>query len=216
MTKTSILLVGFFSVSSLLALGCGDETGGDTTSSGTSSSSGESSSSSSSGAGGAGGGGMMTAAEKYCANMKANCTGANAQYPNDASCAAAAAAVPAGMDADMAGNTLGCRVYHSGAAASDAATHCPHAGPGGDGACGSICEGFCDIAVKTCATEWPDKAACMTACAAFPAAGMKYNTSFTAGNTVECRLYHLSVAATDAASATTHCPHTKVDSSTCM
>jgi hypothetical protein len=56
----------------------------------------------------------------------------------------------------------------------------------------------------------------MTACAAIPSNGMKYNTSFTSGNTIECRLYHLSVAASDAASATTHCPHTSVVSSQCM
>lgn len=108
----------------------------------------------------------------------------------------------------MSGDTLGCRAYHAGAAKADGALHCPHAGPSGDGACGMTCDGFCDIAVATCKTEWPDKTACMTACAALPKAGMKYNTSMTAGNTIECRLYHLSVAATDAASAGTHCPHT--------
>lgn len=218
MTRTNILLLGLsLSVSSLLAIGCEETETGDTTSSSSSASSGESSSSSSSsGAGGAGGGTQMTAAEKYCANMKSNCTGANAQYPNDASCAAAAAAFPAGMDSDMAGNTVGCRLYHSGAAMADPMTHCAHAGPSGDGACGTICEGFCDFAVKTCATEWPDKTACMTACAALPDAMGSYNTSFTAGNSIECRLYHLSVAATDAASATTHCPHTAAISSTCQ
>jgi hypothetical protein len=214
MTKTSILLVAsLLSVSSLFALGCEETETGDTTGSGSSSSSsGDTSSSSSSSSSS---GGAMTPAEKYCANMKNNCTGANAQYPSDASCAAAAAALPAGMDSDMAGNTLGCRVYHSGAAMGDPATHCAHAGPSGDGACGDVCEGFCDIAVKTCATQWPDKTACLATCATFANDPGSYNTSFTAGNTVECRLYHLSVAATDAASATTHCPHTELLSDTC-
>jgi hypothetical protein len=38
----------------------------------------------------------------------------------------------------MAGNNLNCRIYHGGAPAMMApGTHCPHAGPSGDGVCGS-------------------------------------------------------------------------------
>jgi len=157
----------------------------------------------------------MSAAAKYCADIQAKCTAANQQWPDAKSCENAAAAFPPGTAADMSGDTLGCRAYHASVAGSDAALHCPHAGPSGDGACGMTCDAFCDIAVKTCVTEWPDKTACMTACAAIPSAGMKYNTSFTSGNTIECRLYHLSVAATDSASAASHCPHTAAVSSVC-
>jgi hypothetical protein len=83
--------------------------------------------------------------------------------------------------------------------------------------CGAtLCEGFCDIAVSVCSIEWPDKAACMTACALFPSAMKDYDTSITSGNTAECRLYHLSVAAPDSASAATHCAHTAAVSSQCM
>jgi hypothetical protein len=214
MTKTGILYVGFLIASSaLFALGCEDEmTNGSGGSGGSGGEAGSSSSSSSSSSSG-----MMTAAEKYCASITTNCKDVTTtQYANDGSCIAIANALPAGVDTDTMGNTLGCRTYHAGAAGTDAATHCQHAGPSGGGACGKICEAFCDVATVTCKTEWPDKTACITSCEGWTPAGMAYNTSFSAGNTTECRLYHLSVAATDAASATTHCPHTVTSSTTCM
>lgn len=128
------------------------------------------------------------------------------------------AAIPQnGKDMDASGNTMQCRVYHTGAAASGADLHCPHAGPSGGGACGSLCESFCSIATAVCPTEWPQENDCMTACMGWTAAGMNYNAAdYTAGNTTECRLYHLSVAASDAASATMHCPHTVAASPVCM
>lgn len=140
-----------------------------------------------------------------------NCTGGEAQYADMKSCVNSAATFAPGTAADMTGNTLGCRAYHATAAKDAPATHCVHAGPAGGGLtyCGDTCEGFCDIAAATCKAEWPDKAACMTSCMGLSSTIQNYNTSFTSGNTVECRLYHATVAATDAASATTHCPHTK-------
>ena len=141
-----------------------------------------------------------------------------AQYADMKSCVAAAAAFPPGMDTDMGGDTLGCRQYHVGVASGDPAKHCPHAGPSGGAACGMTCDGFCDIAVATCKTEWPDKAKCMTDCALIKSVGLPYSATDSAmspANTIECRLYHLTVAATDANSATMHCPHTAVVSPVC-
>ena len=43
----------------------------------------------------------------------------------------------------------------------------------------------------------------------------KYDAGDSSGNTLACRLYHLTVAATDAGSAATHCPHTVADSPVC-
>jgi hypothetical protein len=66
----------------------------------------------------------------YCDNLEKNCTGANVQYPDRASCETACAAMPVGTPADTMGDTAYCRVYHSGVPAySDALTHCAHAGP---------------------------------------------------------------------------------------
>ena len=81
----------------------------------------------------------------YCTEIQNNCTGASLQYASTAECMAACASFPVGtsMVTDMTGNTLGCRIYHAGDPAKmAAATHCPHAGPGGD-AISSATGGFC-------------------------------------------------------------------------
>jgi hypothetical protein len=39
------------------------------------------------------------------------------------------------MPGDTGGDTRECRIYHLGAAAGDAALHCPHASSDGGGVC---------------------------------------------------------------------------------
>jgi hypothetical protein len=76
----------------------------------------------------------------YCSNVVANCTGENIQYKDNADCMAYcnSAKWPAGVPDEMSGNTLACRIYHSGVAKGDPVTHCPHGGPTGAGVCGKI------------------------------------------------------------------------------
>lgn len=76
------------------------------------------------------------ACSSYCTDMMATCTGDNAQYESESACLSSCSGfATTGTDGDAAGNTLQCRVYHLGVAASDAATHCPHAGADGGGVC---------------------------------------------------------------------------------
>jgi hypothetical protein len=159
-------------------------------------------------------GGQALSCDSYCSSITANCKDANSMYADMASCMGACAGFPEGTAADMMGNTLGCRTYHAGAAMSDAATHCTHAGPGGAGACGSNCDGFCAIATTACKTEWPDMASCMTACGGFTDTAA-YSAASTSGDSLACRLYHLTVAASSSDNAATHCPHTMAVSDTC-
>jgi hypothetical protein len=149
----------------------------------------------------------------YCEAITANCVGADAQYADNglgdnglASCKTACMGLPEGVSSDMSGNTLGCRTYHADASAGDPATHCRHAGPGGDATCGPNCAGFCSIAVSVCGTTYISVESCMTECLQFPD-DVEYSTTQTGGNTLACRLYHLTAAAVDAAAATIHCPH---------
>ncbi len=148
------------------------------------------------------------------------CTGSNAQFTSQASCEGTCSAWMAGTAGATSGNTLACRGYHLGVAATGtaaAATHCPHAGPGGGGACGANCEGFCTVAQAKCAGQFADNTACMTACSGFTNATAMYTSMGNgSGNTFACRLYHLTVAATDTASATTHCPHIPATSPPCQ
>jgi hypothetical protein len=165
--------------------------------------------------GGAGGAAPAPTCAEYCGLIQAACTGANGQYASEAICLASCEAFDVGTAADTSGNTLGCRIYHATAAAGGPDVHCTHAGPGGDGACGNNCEGFCAIAQDACTgdnAQYADEAACLAECSGFPA-DTKYNTNQTAGDSLACRLYHLTVAATDPA---VHCSHIVADSPTCL
>jgi hypothetical protein len=167
---------------------------------------------------------------EYCTKIAANCTAdaGQLQYASTAVCMAVCTSFPAGTAADTAGNTLGCRVYHAGAAASDAVTHCNHAGiTGGDkdptdsagGPCGEGCEAFCNEAAVACTTAtspmgmapWATKDACMTECKTFPASTTTF-TSGATGDNFNCRAYHLTAAST---LPDPHCGHIKKVSATC-
>ncbi len=158
----------------------------------------------------------------YCTEVQANCTGNNQQYGSTDACNGICATFAPGTAADTSGATLGCHIYHGGAPAkSDPATHCPHAGPLGGGHCGTDCENFCTEAVAVCGSQasppYTDKAACMTACGNFKGTDMvPYNAAATSGDSLACRMYHLSVASTGAAMAMTHCAHIAMTSPVCL
>jgi len=145
----------------------------------------------------------------YCSDVMTNCTGSNAQYTAMANCMGACATFPMGTGSDTGGNTLGCRIYHAGNAATDPTTHCVHAGPTGGTVCGGQCEAFCSIVDSICPTQYPSSTTCMSLCMGYDKT-MPYSLTAT-GNTYACRAYHAQNAAADAASAATHCPHTGSD-----
>ncbi|WP_434427051.1 hypothetical protein [Nannocystis pusilla] len=151
----------------------------------------------------------------YCANVMTNCLDPQAQYPSADSCKRACASFPAGARGDVSGNSYACRRYHTDAAATDAPTHCVHAGPSGGGACGDNCDGFCALAVSVCPGEHPSLEACLATCAGFTD-DEEFNVGNVAGDTLACRLYHLTVAATGETDAAVHCPHTLQNSPPCM
>lgn len=100
------------------------------------------------GGGNEGGGPQGISCQNYCAAIAANCTGANQQYPSNQACLATCNnnRMLAGAAGETNTATLACRQYHALVAATDQATHCPHAGPSGGGQCGSRCEAFCRFA----------------------------------------------------------------------
>jgi hypothetical protein len=152
----------------------------------------------------------------YCSSITSNCTTTNQQYTSMNDCMSTCNRFPVGMLSDTGGNTLGCRTYHAGAAAGGPAVHCRHAGPGGNGACGADCEGFCSIVLASCtgaSTQYNgNMATCMTACAGF-ATTPPYSSSVTGGNSFACRLYHATVATS---TPNVHCPHTAATSGPCQ
>lgn len=184
-----------------LSLACGDASNADTAGS---SSSGATSDTPT-------GGQTALDCSSYCTTITANCTAKNAQYASIEQCQGSCGAFPLGDEADRDGNTLGCRVYHADAAASAPDTHCTHAGPGGNNQCGSNCEGFCALASLACSGTFTDGEACMSACAGYPDSE-PFDAADVSGDTLACRLYHLTVA-TEAPEV--HCPHILPDSQTC-
>ncbi|WP_437275628.1 hypothetical protein WME90_30825 [Sorangium sp. So ce375] len=182
--------------------GCGDD--GDGGSGATTSSS----------TGGDGGGGSApeVSCSTYCTAIMANCSGDGAQYSNQASCEAFCANLPEGTAGDTTGNSLACRAYHADAAKTDAPTHCIHAGPSGGDVCGTAIETFCEVAPAACPEVYADKAACDAEAAGFDNAA-PYTGPGSMGDTLACRLYHLTEAA---ALAVAHCPHIGESSPVCI
>ena len=150
----------------------------------------------------------------YCTTIMSACTAARAQYASMQNCVDSCANFPVGTNTDQTGNTLGCRYNHAQLAVGDPGTHCVHAGPSGVGACGTACAGFCSIVLAECPTQWPTMQACnsnQTGCPSF--SSQPPFAAPSAGDTLECRLYHATMAATD---PTGHCGHTTANSTVCQ
>ena len=159
--------------------------------------------------------------DEYCTAVMASCgadttTAQYASYDDCMSYCDGWAKLPLGTAGDTEGNTVGCRTYHAGVAATsddDAILHCPHAGPHGGGVCGSWCSVYCDLSAVNCTGGnelFSGADDCMSACSAYAEDGAGGDAS---GDSVQCRIYHLGVAGSDPAggSAETHCPHADVD-----
>lgn len=172
-----------------------------------------------SGNGGTGAGGDVDSAgdkplcERYCDTVAASCPVPNEQYTSRAVCLKICARLDPGQPGDDSGNTINCRLHYAESAAStgETALNCSAAGPGGANAdtpnlCGSYCEGLCRIAADTCRgaqVVFSSISECVTACSSIPDLG-NYADSIDSGNSVQCRLYHVSAAQID---PVLHCPH---------
>jgi len=164
--------------------------------------------------------------ESYCMSIMMQCnTTATMQYSSMAQCMAMCPGIPAGtfQPTDVSGDTLACRFYHGGNAALAQASmdttgqlaHCTHAGAFGNGVCGSIQDGLCQIQTTVCTgsnQQYSSYSDCMTQTGSIATTG---NLGDTSGNTIQCRAYHLSAAATSTANAAVHCPHIAVASAVC-
>lgn len=153
--------------------------------------------------------------DDYCALVIEHCSGTgHTQYGDLDTCLATCASMPLGDPAVHTGHTIACRTFAAATAERDADL-CTQAGPGGDGTCGGNCESFCAIADEICTGAnqvFDSVAACMTACAAFDAT-VVYELEQQSGDTLACRIYHLTAASND---PDFHCPHIAPVSSLCV
>jgi hypothetical protein len=153
--------------------------------------------------------------EQYCDLMGEHCAGDALQYRDNAQCLKICRLFPVGVLDDDRVNTAACRRRYAGKArylaGPELVTNCGYAGPGGDGRCGSNCEGFCTIALAACSPELSEPYFyrsfddCLLDCEDLPSSRYQYGAT-SAGNSLECRLFHASSAVM--ADADEHCEHT--------
>lgn len=156
--------------------------------------------------------------EAYCLLIAEVCTGANVQFSSDAACLGLCSTFPVGTLDDTGGNTLGCRIHllETSKAMIESA-ECAAAGPGGNGTCGTNCESYCASMETVCPGSFDTPADCLAECEPLPDCAPYAVPEITPDNpSKECRLYHMSVAASNILGADPgtltpsqqkHCPH---------
>jgi hypothetical protein len=160
-----------------------------------------------------------TVCETYCTEVMELCTGNLKQYRDLRQCEKICGLLPEGEVGSSANeNTAACRLRYASkgryAAGTELEAYCRQAGPGGDGKCGSNCEGYCSLTMSVCTDEsagiyhFDDVGECLQTCEALPVSPLTYTTTGTEvsdGDHVQCRLFHVTSAAM--LDAEEHCEH---------
>jgi hypothetical protein len=146
--------------------------------------------------------------EHYCKVIGIACQGEVVQYEDapgsTAQCMAVCKALVPGTNADTSTNTAGCRMYHAYNALLDPKAHCGHAGPTGDGHCGTVsstenalCDSYCNIVERACADSFVatfQSVTCLDTCRGLPDTVRDSQYSVTKGlvaaGTLSCRMLH--------------------------
>ncbi len=152
----------------------------------------------------------MTTCERYCQTVTQTCTGQFAQYTTHDTCLGVCQLLPEGNEGDTSGNSVSCRLNAAGQAPLEPSFYCPVAGPGGNGVCGTNCEGLCSVVETLCSEELVNEQItdCEAVCLTLPDDGLfsvAPEAEFYEGKHVQCRLYHASNAT--AGDTEKHCQH---------
>ena len=145
----------------------------------------------------------------YCDTVMSACVGENVVYVTNAACLSVCALLEPGDPEEPSGNTVACRKLSAIRAEREPDENCSSAGPGGNGTCGGDCEAYCALYSQVC----PDEAdaqgieSCAEQCGA-----LVDQTGFDViadhqGDTLECRLVHLTSASLKPAE---HCQHAQL------
>jgi hypothetical protein len=151
-----------------------------------------------------------TTCGQYCDEVMQACVQENAVYATVEVCLAVCAQLEPGDPLEPTGNTLACRAARAKAAKTEPDTQCWRAGPGGGGTCGSDCEAYCALYPLVC----PDEASaqgtddCLERCGELSDQSRFNVTADHGGDTLECRLVHLSSATLEPA---VHCAHARLE-----
>ena len=164
--------------------------------------------------------GPSAACQDYCSRIMALCTKPNEAYADISTCLGICAILPPGSPIEKSGNSLICRTNQLAIQESPSAEPgtlaeaCKRAGPGGDGACGSNCESYCQLYKAACQADQPDLTSaqydqdtCVAKCQGLTDTGSFDTDMNYTGDTLQCRLVHTSAATVD---PTTHCVHAQL------
>lgn len=172
--------------------------------------------------------------KQYCDTLMGACTGLNEEYVSMDACESFCRYLPEGSPG-VIGNTVHCRLEVAELAAvnPEKDTYCPAAGPTGDGpgdesdctgGSGEVnepCASLCQVLMGACAKfpQYDSQEDCVASCkdeTEKSPSDEHYTSSSSAepqpdvGNTIGCRIWHVSVAAvgpSQARVAGLHCPH---------
>jgi len=142
---------------------------------------------------------------EYCSTVATNCTGSHTQYASPSVCLAVCARLPLGGSGATFGNSVQCRKTEAESAGNtgEPGEHCPAAGPAGNAQCGTTCESYCTLMSSICPTSFSGRDQCTFLCAGMSDL-MTYDVSEQRGDTLQCRVFHVTAATQNPAS---HCPH---------
>jgi hypothetical protein len=176
--------------------------------------------------------------DNYCAVMMQNCTGTHMEYLSNDVCLTMCGYMTQGQfyppeqEPDNV-DSLGCRLWHAHSAAAHPEVHCRHAGPLGADLCGGPCQPFCSLDWHFCTDDHGvsvydgQVTGCESVCLSMGDGGLPdmegdsgdivdpTGAMILAGNTLNCRLWHLETAI-DKSLPMQHCPHTGQVSATCQ
>jgi hypothetical protein len=155
---------------------------------------------------------VSPACKTYCKHVMDACMGEDQVYTTievcDGVCTKLEARGLVGHFDEPGGNTVACRDKQAqNAAFGETKMFCPNAGPGGGDACGPDCESYCMLYADTCADVFPPLENCLSACAVLKRSPPFNSVSDYSGDSLDCRLVHVSVATTD---HEMHCPHARI------
>lgn len=150
--------------------------------------------------------------EQYCDSVMQACAGENAVYTRREVCLAVCAGFEPGDPTEPTGNTLSCRAAHARLAEREPGAECTAAGPGGGGRCGDDCAGYCALYAQFCPQQASAQAGdvddCITQCGALTDQSSFDLIRDHGGNTLECRLVHVSSASVE---PEPHCEHARLE-----
>jgi hypothetical protein len=170
--------------------------------------------------------------KRYCSRVTTSCKAQELEaYANEENCLAVCALLPPGKaDAsETSRNTVSCRAHFAEEAAThfeEAEEYCPAAAPGGgspgmENRCGDNCQAYCQLYGEVCSDvpNLKEQKNCMDKCRALPDRGsFGATTDFMGGDTIQCRLAHLTAAAVakreaNADETKLHCEHASLRAS---